>query len=109
MELKDENPLPKKLLGAVCEQWVRCGKPRCKCAHGELHGPYFYRFVRRGGRQRKVYVRLAEAERVRAACELNRQEVNRRREERLQARQCLRTLLADLRQIERAITRVGEE
>ncbi len=63
--------LPKTpmLPGAVCGQWVRCGKPGCKCARGELHGPYFYRFVRQGGRLRKRYARLADLDAVREACE----------------------------------------
>lgn len=48
--------------GAICAQFVRCGKPGCKCARGELHGPYYYRFTRdESGRLRKSYVRKAEA------------------------------------------------
>lgn len=56
--------LPKT--GAVCAQFVRCGKARCRCARGELHGPYYYRFTReptaKGWRQRKAYIRKSEAE-----------------------------------------------
>jgi hypothetical protein len=37
---------PDKLSGAVHGQYVRCGKPNCKCASGELHDPYYYRFWR---------------------------------------------------------------
>ena len=62
------DPLPKMLPGAVCAQWRRCGKPACRCARGQPHGPYFFRFWRQGGKLRKVYVRPAELERVRAAC-----------------------------------------
>ena len=46
---------------------VRCGKPTCRCASGERHGPYLYRRWREGGRQRRQYVKPADAERIRAA------------------------------------------
>ena len=26
----------------VVRETVQCGKPRCRCARGEKHGPYFY-------------------------------------------------------------------
>jgi hypothetical protein len=25
---------------------IRCGKENCKCAHGKLHGPYWYSYTR---------------------------------------------------------------
>ena len=34
---------------------VRCGKP-CKCAAGELHGPYWYAYARIEGRSVSVYL-----------------------------------------------------
>ncbi len=55
------------LEGAVCAQYKRCGKAGCKCARGELHGPYFYRFRWHEGRVIKDYVRLSDVEQVRAA------------------------------------------
>jgi hypothetical protein len=54
-ETKHAEALPK--IGALCLQRVRCGKPGCRCARGELHGPYAYLFWREGGRLRKRYVR----------------------------------------------------
>jgi hypothetical protein len=60
--------LPKTLPGAVCAQWVRCGRPGCRCARGQPHGPYFYRFWREAGRLRKAYVRRADVAQVRARC-----------------------------------------
>ena len=62
------EPLPKTLPGAVCPQWVRCGRPNCRCATGRPHGPYFYRFWRVGGKLKKLYVRPADLDRVRALC-----------------------------------------
>lgn len=45
------------LRGALASQGRRCGKPGCRCARGELHGPYTYLSVAgRSGRSRLVYV-----------------------------------------------------
>jgi hypothetical protein len=45
------------LRGAITEQGRRCGKPTCRCARGQLHGPYTYLSVAGpGGRSRMVYV-----------------------------------------------------
>jgi hypothetical protein len=38
------------------QERVRCGKPGCKCARGELHGPYTYKYWREAGKLRKAYV-----------------------------------------------------
>lgn len=39
-----------------CER-VRCGKPRCKCNGGKLHGPYWYAYYRDpGARLRSTYI-----------------------------------------------------
>jgi hypothetical protein len=34
----------------------RCGKAGCRCAEGELHGPYIYVSVRTGAGNRLLYV-----------------------------------------------------
>jgi hypothetical protein len=34
--------IPEALPGYVEMRMVKCGKLRCKCTRGELHGPYFY-------------------------------------------------------------------
>lgn len=48
------------LRGAALRQGRRCGKPGCRCARGELHGPYTYFSLGRGsGRARLVYVPAA--------------------------------------------------
>jgi hypothetical protein len=44
------------LRGALQRQMRCCGKPGCRCAAGELHGPYIYVSVRTGGRSRLLYV-----------------------------------------------------
>jgi hypothetical protein len=38
------------------QESTRCGKPTCKCAEGELHGPYWYRIETLGnGKRKKTY------------------------------------------------------
>jgi len=44
------------LRGAVQRQMRRCGKAGCRCADGELHGPYIYISVRIDGRSHLLYV-----------------------------------------------------
>jgi hypothetical protein len=84
--------LPKTLPGVVCRQWVRCGRPGCRCARGQLHGPYHYHFARENGRLRKRYVKAADLERVRAACQARQRE----RRELADWRECYRGLTAQL-------------
>src|SRR5260370_13518665 len=40
------------LAGSLAEQTRRCGKPGCRCAAGEGHGPYAYFTPRPAGRGR---------------------------------------------------------
>ncbi|HOT06206.1 MAG TPA: hypothetical protein PK918_01335 [Methanotrichaceae archaeon] len=43
--------------GSYVLQKVRCGKPTCKCARsGELHGPYWYLYARKDGREVCKYI-----------------------------------------------------
>jgi hypothetical protein len=53
------------LAGSLAEQTRRCGKPGCRCADGEPHGPYAYFTPRPQGRGRASYVPAALAEVVR--------------------------------------------
>ena len=50
-----------KSVGTIVRAYVRCGKERCRCRRGELHGPYWYLYYRQYGRGRwrlrKQYVR----------------------------------------------------
>ena len=36
-------------------QGVKCGKSGCKCAAGDLHGPYWYEYWREGSKVCKKY------------------------------------------------------
>ena len=102
MKPKQHEPLPKMLPGAVCRQWKRCGKAGCKCGRGALHGPYFYRFWREGGRLRKAYVKPADVEAVTAACAVDRELLRAGRIARALDRQDWRRLVALIRQVEDA-------
>ena len=54
------------LAGSLVEQRRRCGKEGCRCARGELHGPYAYLSV--AGRM--IYVPAVLADAVRAHLEI---------------------------------------
>ncbi len=70
--LANEHKELEPLEGEVCPQFIRCGKPGCRCQYDQPHGPYHYRIWREGTRVRKVYVKAAELEAVRVACVLHR-------------------------------------
>jgi len=53
------------LAGSLAEQSRRCGRPGCRCADGEPHGPYAYFTPRPAGRGRARYVPAEVAEVVR--------------------------------------------
>jgi len=35
-------PLRDILRGSLTERYLTCGKPECRCARGERHGPFWY-------------------------------------------------------------------
>jgi hypothetical protein len=35
---------------------IRCGKEKCKCAQGQLHGPYWYAYWSEGGKTKTQYI-----------------------------------------------------
>ena len=77
--------------GVLHAEFRTCGKPNCRCARGERHGPYLYRRWREGGRQRRSYVKPAAAAQVaEALAEWRRLHPPAR---------SMRSLLADLRRL----------
>jgi uncharacterized protein DUF6788 len=40
--LRKLPPMEQLLRGSLIERYLRCGKPGCKCAQGEGHGPKYY-------------------------------------------------------------------
>ena len=83
---KKQKPLPNlsELTGSVCVQWRKSG---------DKLRPYYYRFWREGGRLRKQYVKLKDAEKVAAACVTNRRERKAWRTELLTAKRQYRLLV----------------
>jgi hypothetical protein len=62
------------LLGSLVTQGRRCGRERCRCAQGELHGPYVYITLRKPrGRSGLLYVPAELADAVRHRIELTAQ------------------------------------
>lgn len=104
-DAKNLKPLPKTppgsmLAGAVCAQYKRCGKTNCRCARGELHGPYYYRFRWRAGRVTKAYVPLAEVEGVRAACARRRERIAEMRADEAHVRWLLAFIKGKVKELE---------
>ena len=89
------------LEGEVCVQYIRCGKNGCRCQAGHLHGPYHYRIWREGTRVRKVYVKSAEVETVRAGCEAYRTLTRSLRDVKTARVQHTRNILKEWRQTKR--------
>jgi hypothetical protein len=83
-------PLP----GSLHARYARCGTPTCRCARGDLHGPYWRRFWREDGRTRSAYVGQADLDATRHAIEQWRQ-----------SHPSIRSLLRDLR----ALSTLGKE
>ncbi len=61
------------IAGSLVEQYVTCGKPACRCARGDKHGPLSYLYWKEQGRSRSLYVPHAEVEALRVQLDTNRQ------------------------------------
>src|ERR1700682_6768001 len=86
-------PMEQLLRGSIIERYLRCGKPGCKCAQGEGHGPKYYLSVSFPGLRpqmdyvpQELYAQTAELlahyhrarEILEAICEINRELLRRR-------------------------------
>jgi hypothetical protein len=60
------EPLP----GSLAQSFKKCGRPGCKCARGELHGPYLIRVWYEGKTRRRAYVSAKDMTRVEAGIKL---------------------------------------
>ncbi len=103
MKNKSKKMLPKitpeQIAGTVHEQYVQCGKKNCKCSRGELHGPYFYHFIRIDGKLHKHYLRRDEVEQMQIACSKRQQEEKAKRTKTQEIWQQIRQSRADLREL----------
>lgn len=71
--LDDPTVVERGLPGCVITEYKRCGRARCRCTRGQLHGPYHYWYGRMLGLTWKRYLKRAEAPRVMALCRLRRE------------------------------------
>lgn len=69
---KNQNQTIKMLPGHVARVRVRCGKSNCRCAHGQRHLAHYHVMLEDGKRTRR-YIRRADVEMTRAACNAYRQ------------------------------------
>lgn len=69
---KNQESAPKILPGHVAVKRVTCGKSNCRCARGHRHTA-FYHITYSEGVQQRQYIRRAEVEQVRAACQAHRE------------------------------------
>jgi hypothetical protein len=91
---------------ALLTTWTRCGKPRCRCREGQLHGPYHALHWRDGAIQRRRYVRAADVPAVQTILEKRREH---RRVERLAHALSLRSWRQLARLVEDFEARIHEE
>ncbi len=103
MKSKTENPLPKTMPGSVHQQYVRCGKATCKCARGELHGAYYYHFVRTAGKLTKRYLKPHEVEQMQTACLARREVEKTQRARSCETWQLIREMNARLRDVAKRV------
>lgn len=47
-------PLAELVRGSVVERRIRCGKPSCRCARGQLHGATYLSVTFAGGRTEQI-------------------------------------------------------
>jgi len=86
---------------ALVRYRVRCGKPACRCATGDGHGPYWFLRWRDGATQRRRYVRQDDEAAVRAVIAQRRRDDRAARLAAAFAADDLRRLRAWLRDLER--------
>lgn len=51
--------------GSLITHYKPCGNKRCKCARGELHGPYWYLSTKEGRKTRFQYIHKKRLQKVR--------------------------------------------
>lgn len=67
------------LPGSLIKRYTVCGKPGCKCARGQKHGPFLYVSRKVGGKTRYSYVQAEKATKISPLVEEYQQYFERRR------------------------------
>jgi hypothetical protein len=96
------------LPGEVCSQYIRCGKPGCRCEMGQRHGPYYYRIWRDGDRVHKAYVKRSELKSVQQACESYRLQRQQLRDAHQERERLARHILREQRETMRLMRRLSQ-
>ncbi len=91
------------LPGCVITEYKRCGRARCRCRRGRLHGPYYYWYGRLLGVTWKKYLKRGDAPRVMALCRLQRD----RRWTKARTRTMLREFKREMRRLDLALGLAG--
>jgi hypothetical protein len=96
--IKNQNLTTKiePLQGHIEVRYLRCGRSNCKCAKGELHGPYNLRRWIIRGQRRSEYVKKGDVLATKAACEKHKREQRQARQQWREALQILRTFKSHL-------------
>ena len=56
---------PKDMIaGSIYETYKKCGNKNCRCAKGELHGPFFYLSRKVNGVTKLTFVRRADEDSI---------------------------------------------
>ena len=56
---------PKDMIaGSIYETYKKCGNKTCRCAKGDLHGPFFYLSRKVEGKTKLTFVRRADEDSV---------------------------------------------
>ena len=56
---------PKDMIaGSIYETYKKCGNKNCRCAKGDLHGPFFYLSRKAGGKTKLTFVRRVDEDSV---------------------------------------------
>ena len=56
---------PKNMIdGSIYESYKKCGNKNCRCAKGDLHGPFYYLSRKADGKTKLTFVRRADEDAV---------------------------------------------
>ena len=84
--------------GSLHKQFVRCGKPNCRCNRGDPHVGFYF-LARVNGRLVKRYVRKADVEAFARMCDSAAAARKLRREELKRSRDALKSIRQRLREM----------
>ena len=61
---------PKDMVsGSIYSAYKKCGNKNCRCARGELHGPFYYLSRKEDGVTKLTFIRRADEDRITSQAE----------------------------------------